>query len=235
MNSGNAKDGNAYFILKLLKLQTWIFYRIITCKNPSDRKWKDTICDTLLFRRLHVSCLWAGAWRCQDNIHGGSWLVHSGAAGLCCSPTRAYLASKTKCLVEWHVTYKHFRSWILWMGLCFSEMTLFCRLLLLIHRAWSCLWHLLCKESLRVSHSRESRGEKYELKLLNFYPKKPHKWRRFSIYTSSMMFVPPHERLLGQDICQTGGVLMLMIVYTTQFTVRRFGQLLMALALFLHT
>ena len=108
-----------------------------------------------------------------------------------------------------HVTYKQFRSWILWMGLCFSEMTLFCRLLLLIHRAWSCLWHLLSKESLRVSHSRESRGEKYELKLLNFYPKKPHKWRRFSIYTSSMMIFTPHQRLMGQDICQTGGVLML--------------------------
>jgi len=43
---------------------------------------------------------------------------------------------------------------------------------------------------------------------------------------------------MGQDICQTGGVLMLMIVYTAQFTVRRFGQLPMAfclLALFLHT
>lgn len=65
-------------------------------------------------------------------------------------------------------------------------------------------WHLLSKESLRVSHSRESRGEKYELKLLNFYPKKPHKWRRFSIYTSSVMIFTPHERLLGQDICQTG-------------------------------
>jgi len=99
-------------------------------------------------------------------------------------------------------------------------------------------WHLLSKESLRVSHSRESRDEKYELKLLNFYPKKPHKWRRFSIYTSSVMIFTPHERLLGQDICQTGGVLMLMIVYTAQLTVRRFGQLPMAfclLALFLHT
>ena len=54
---------------------------------------------------------------------------------------------------------------------------------------------------MRVSHTRESSSEKNTGKFLNFYPTKPHKWPRFSIYASGAINCPPHERLLGQDIC----------------------------------
>lgn len=42
--------------------------------------------------------------------------------------------------------------------------------LLLIHRAWSCFWHVLHKEFMRVWHTRKSRGRDVRtVKFLNFY------------------------------------------------------------------
>ena len=129
------------------------------------------------------------------------WLIME-RQDFCCFPTWAYLASKTKFMVEWqkiacmNESCKNFRSWIVWMGLFFLEMTLFCRLY---------YWSIAREEFIRVSHTWELSGESNArkfLNFLNFYPKKPHKWWRFSIFVSAIMICPPHEILLGQDICQ---------------------------------
>lgn len=155
---------------------------------------------TLLPR--HLSRLRAGAWRCQDNVLGGSLLAYNGAAGLLLFSNVGVSGVQNKiygwmtkiaCMNE---SYKNFRSWIVWMGLFFLEMTLFCRLY---------YWSIAREEFIRVSHTWESSGESNArkfLNFLNFYPKKPHKWRRFSIFVSAIMICPPHEILLGQDICQ---------------------------------
>lgn len=145
--------------------------------------------------------LMTGAWCCQDNVHGGSRLAHNGAAGLLLCSNVGVSGVQNKMLGWMAKIAKTLQELNILNGFVLLRNYFVLSPLLLIHRAWS-LSLVLPKKFIRVLHSWESRGENNARKFLNFYPKKPHTWWRFSIYASAMIICQPHERLLGQDICQ---------------------------------